>query len=58
MQTVDTIAAVETTTKGYLGDVPVKPIRILKARLLNPASWKPLPDTASELDYEAPIPVR
>ena len=58
METVDTIAAVETTTKGYLGDVPVKPIRILKARLLNPASWKPLPDTASELDYEAPIPVR
>ena len=58
MDIVDKIATVETTTRGYLSDVPAIPIRILKARLLNPASWKPLPDTASKLDYEAPIPVR
>ena len=58
MDTVDKIAAVETTTRGYLGDVPVQPVRILKARLLNPASWTPLPETTVELDFEAPIPVR
>ena len=42
MNVVDAIAAVETQTLGYYADVPVKPIRILSARLLNPEAWKPL----------------
>ncbi len=58
MDTVDKIATVETTTRGYLADVPIEPVRILKAKLLNPASWTPLPETSKELDFEAPIPVR
>ena len=58
METVDKIAAVETTTKGYLADVPVEPVRILRARLLNPHSWSALPEISQELKFEAPIPVR
>mgnify|MGYP003323585566 CR=1 FL=1 len=58
MDTVDRIAAVETTTQGYLTDVPVEPVQILKARLLNPQSWSALPEISQELDFEAPIPVR
>lgn len=58
MDTVDKIASVETTTLGYLDDVPTQPVRILKAKLLNPDSWTPLPETTNKLDYEAPIPVR
>ena len=58
MDTVDKIASVETTTLGYLNDVPIQPVRILKAKLLNPDSWTPLPETSKELDFEAPIPVR
>ena len=58
MNTVDRIAAVETTTKGYLADVPVEPVQILKARLLNPQSWSALPEISQELEFEAPIPVR
>lgn len=58
MDTVDKIATVETTIRGYLADVPIEPVRILKAKLLNPDSWTPLPETSKELDFEAPIPVR
>lgn len=58
MDTLDRIASVETTTKGYLADVPVEPVRILKARLLNPQSWTALPEISQELKFEAPIPVQ
>lgn len=58
MDTVDKIATVETTIRGYLADVPIEPVRILKAKLLNPDSWTPLPETSKDLDFEAPIPVR
>ena len=58
IEVIDKIAAVETSRQGYHGNVPVEPVLILKARLLNPDSWTPLPETTNKLDYEAPIPVR
>lgn len=58
MNVVDAIAAVETQTLGYYADVPVKPIRILSARLVNPESWTPLPEPAPAPVIEKPIPIR
>ena len=58
MNVVDAIAAVETQTLGYYADVPVKPIRILSARLVNPESWTPLPEPAPALVIEKPVPIR
>ena len=58
MNVVDAIAAVETQTLGYHADVPVKPIRILSARLVNPESWTPLPEPAPAPVIEKPVPIR
>ncbi len=58
MNVVDAIAAVETQTLGYYADVPVKPIRILSARLVNPESWMPLPEPAPAPVIEKPVPIR
>jgi cyclophilin family peptidyl-prolyl cis-trans isomerase len=57
---VDSIAVVETTNvKGY-ADVPVEPIRILSARLLNPEAVTLLPEQKKEKKpvFERPIPIR
>ena len=58
MNVVDAIAAAETQTLGYYADVPVKPIRILSARLVNPESWTPLPEPAPAPVIEKPVPIR
>lgn len=61
MNVVDAIAGVKTTTKKGYQDVPVEPIRILSARLVNPEAWTPLPESkpqAEELEFERPVPVR
>ncbi|MDB2547745.1 peptidylprolyl isomerase [Porticoccaceae bacterium] len=58
MNVVDAIAAVETQTLGYYADVPVKPIRILSARLVNPESWTPPPEPAPAPVIEKPVPIR
>ena len=58
MNVMDAIAAVETQTLGYYADVPVKPIRILSARLVNPESWTPLPEPAPAPVIEKPVPIR
>ena len=58
MNVVDAIAAVETQTLGYYADVPVKPIRILSARLVNPESWTPLPEPAPAPVIEKPVTIR
>jgi len=58
MNVVDAIAVVETQTLGYYADVPVKPIRILSARLVNPESWTPLPEPAPAPVIEKPVPIR
>ena len=57
MNVVDAIATVETQTLGYYADVPVKPIRILSARLLNPETWTPLPEPAPAPVIERPVPI-
>lgn len=58
MNVVDAIAKVETQTLGYYADVPVEPIRILSARLLNPETWTPLPEPAPAPVIERPVPIR
>ena len=58
MNVVDAIAAVETQTQGDYADVPVKPIRILSARLVNPESWAPLAEPESAAAIEKPVPLR
>ena len=61
MDVVDAIASVEVRNLGIYGNVPVTPIRILSARLLNPDAWKPLsnekPDPKQEPVYEIPTPL-
>ena len=57
---VDSIAVVETTkVKGY-ADVPVEPIRILSARLLNPEAVTLLPEQKKDKKpaFERPVPIR
>jgi peptidyl-prolyl cis-trans isomerase A (cyclophilin A) len=61
MAVVDSIAGVETTTKKGYQNVPIKPIRILSARLVNPSVWTPLPEAKPEanvLSFERPVPVK
>ena len=48
MDVVDAIAAVEVRSMGIYQDVPATPIRILKARLLNPDAWTALPEPKPE----------
>ena len=60
LNVVDEIAAVKTGTWGGKRDVPVEPIRILSAKLLNPDSWEPLPEPEPEPEqaaFERPVPV-
>lgn len=60
MDVVDAIAGVEVRSMGIYQDVPVKPIRILKARLLNPKVWTALPEPKPEIiepAYEMPVPL-
>ena len=59
MDTVDAIATVPTSGFSMYQDVPIEPIRILSARLLNPDVWverkDPNPVASS---FERPIPLR
>ena len=59
MDTVDAIATVPTSGFSMYQDVPIEPIRILSARLLNPDVWverkDPKPVASS---FERPIPLR
>jgi peptidyl-prolyl cis-trans isomerase A (cyclophilin A) len=58
MDVVDAIAAVKVRSMGIYDDVPVVPIRILKARLLNPEVWMALPEPKSpEPAFEMPVPL-
>ena len=60
IEVVDAIAAVEVRSMGMYQDVPVTPIRILKARLLNPKAWTALPEPKLETiepAYEMPVPL-
>ena len=59
MSVVDAIAGVPVRAMGIYRDVPAVPIRILKARLLNPKAWTALPEPKPpEPAYEMPIPLR
>ena len=58
MDVVDAIAAVDVRSMGIYQDVPAKPIRILKARLLNPKSWTALPEPKPEPIFEMPVPLK
>ena len=62
MKIVDSIAKVKTGDYGSYSDVPIEPIRILTARLLNPTV---LPDNSTAtatattgVSFERPIPIR
>ncbi len=59
MDTVDAIAVVPTRGFSMYQDVPIEPIRILSARLLNPEVWvarkDPEPAAAA---FERPVPIR
>ncbi len=57
MDVVDAIASVEVRSIGIYDDVPVTPIRILKARLQNPEAWTPLPEAEPEPAFEMPVPL-
>ena len=58
MQVVDKIAAVDVETVGDYQDVPVEPVRILTARLLNPAAWQVLPEPKPEPPRNMPVPIK
>ena len=61
MKIVDAIAVVETTTKQMYQDVPVEPIRILSARLVNPEVWSPITEMKpkeKKLSFERPVPIK
>ena len=60
MDVVDAIAAVKVRNMGMYGNVPVEPIRILSARLLNPGGWKPLPEPEPKKGpvFEMPTPLK
>ena len=58
MDVVDAIAEAEVTTMGMYQNVPVTPIRILTARLINPEVWTPLAEPKTLPAFEKPIPIR
>ena len=58
MDVVDAIAEAEVTTMGMYQNVPVTPIRILTARLINPEAWTPLAEPKKMPTFEKPIPIR
>ena len=57
---VDSIAVVETTKVKGFADVPVEPIRVLSARLLNPEAVTLLPEQKKDKKpaFERPVPIR
>lgn len=62
MDVVDAIAEVKTKRFDIFRNVPVEPIRILSARLINPDSWKPIPlptEPTQKADpaFERPVPI-
>jgi cyclophilin family peptidyl-prolyl cis-trans isomerase len=59
MDVVDAIAKVRTQTVSMYQDVPVEPVRILTARLLNPEIWTPLKDPEPAAPaFERPVPLK
>lgn len=58
MDVVDAIAETEVETVGMYQNVPVTAVRILTARLLNPAAWTALPEAKKLPAFEKPTPVR
>ncbi len=59
MDVVDSIAKVSTQTVSAYSDVPVEPIRILTARLLNPEAWTALKDPEPVVPaFERPVPLK
>ncbi len=60
MRVVDAIARVRTGNHGPYQNVPLEPIRILTAKLLNPDAWTATGtgDTTVEPSFERPIPIR
>ena len=59
MDVVDAIAKVRTQTVSMYNDVPVEPVRILTARLLNPETWTPLKDPEPAAPaFERPVPLK
>jgi cyclophilin family peptidyl-prolyl cis-trans isomerase len=59
MDVVDAIAKVRTQTVSMYNDVPVEPVRILTARLLNPEIWTPLKDPEPAAPaFERPVPLK
>jgi len=43
---------------GMYQNVPVTAVRILTARLLNPAAWTALPEAKKLPTFEKPTPIR
>jgi len=59
MDVVDAIAKVRTQTVSMYQNVPVEPVRILTARLLNPEIWTPLKDPEPAAPaFERPVPLK
>lgn len=58
MDVVDAIAETEVANMGMYQNVPVTPIRILTARLVNPEAWTPLAEPKTLPAFERPVPVR
>ena len=58
MDVVDAIAETEVETVGMYQNVPVTAVRILTARLLNPAAWTALPEAKKLPTFEKPTPIR
>lgn len=59
MDTVDAIAVVPTSGFSMYQDVPIEPIRLLSARLLNPEVWvEPKDPEPAAATFERPIPIR
>jgi cyclophilin family peptidyl-prolyl cis-trans isomerase len=58
MRVLDAIARVRTGNHGPYQNVPLEPIRIVTAKLLNPDAWTGIGDTTVEPSFERPIPIR
>lgn len=58
MRVLDAIARVRTGNHGPYQNVPLEPIRIVTAKLLNPDASTGIGDTTVEPSFERPIPIR
>ena len=58
MRVLDAIARVRTGNHGPYQNVPLEPIRIVTAKLLNPDAGSGIGDTTVEPSFERPIPIR